>query len=478
MSPSFDPRITAYFGDAVLRAGFMPLPHLFLRHYRALGISANEAMFLLQVMESTWDLADPPRTVNDLANRMGVDARTIRRYTEAAVAAGLVELYEQFDDTGAQVENGYDLSPLFRRLAEFAPEPPLGGSARRRQLRAFPRQSDSGMQAGATSRALMTADKNDRRPPDRNVRRPVDHSVQGRQDHFVQEGRIESSGLKGELRISDHQDIKNADTSCISASMPLWGNRSASQPAGWSLRRNQPLTAPEIQATDDVLQRIGIDLPVRSHVCSTLAPDEAWTLWVYSLAKNWQTPLLITQVYDKTKRQPRAASDLPVRFDDVGRGLASLNPDVAEELLRIIAQHCPHGASATVAAALDPFWHEVGADVVQAVWSMMATLRGSPMTPCPNRGTMTAPEEGSGAKPDAELWSRVLAMLSSSVPRGEFDIWLRQTTLVEVDAEQAIVGTSNIFAREQVETSYRDTISQALAGVLGRPVHVQVVIAG
>src|SRR3712207_2134280 len=82
MSSQYDPRITTYFGDAVMRAGFIPIPHLFLRHYRALGLSANQAMFLLQIMEGAWDLAAPPRTVGDLAARMGVDSRTIRRYTE------------------------------------------------------------------------------------------------------------------------------------------------------------------------------------------------------------------------------------------------------------------------------------------------------------------------------------------------------------------------------------------------------------
>src|SRR3712207_3226852 len=109
MSREYDPRITAYFGDAVMRAGFMAVPHLFMRHYRQLGLSSTLAMFLLQIMESTWDYADPPRSTADLARRMGVDKRTIRKYSEEVASLGLLVLYDQFDASGAQIENGYDL---------------------------------------------------------------------------------------------------------------------------------------------------------------------------------------------------------------------------------------------------------------------------------------------------------------------------------------------------------------------------------
>src|SRR5690242_12052320 len=100
----FDPRITAYFGDAVLQAGFMPLPHLFLRHYRELGLSHVQAMFILQLMEIAWDVGSPPTNVTRLAARMGVTARTIQLYSQEVHELGLVEIYDQFDDSGSQVE--------------------------------------------------------------------------------------------------------------------------------------------------------------------------------------------------------------------------------------------------------------------------------------------------------------------------------------------------------------------------------------
>lgn len=131
----FDPRITAYFGDAVLRTGFMPLPHLFLRHYRQLGLSHLQAMFVMQLMEIAWDLGDPPTTVTKLSERLGVDRRTVQLCGRDVHRLGLVEIYDQWDEGGAQIENGYDLSPLFRRLAEYAPEPRLDGQIRSRRSR-------------------------------------------------------------------------------------------------------------------------------------------------------------------------------------------------------------------------------------------------------------------------------------------------------------------------------------------------------
>ncbi len=163
MTTSYDPRITAYFGDAVLRAGFMPVPHTFMRHYRQLGLTAIQAMFVLQLMESTWDLGDPPRTVGDLARRMGVDPRTIRKYSEEVAGLELIRLYDQFDASGAQVENGYDLSPLFHRLAHFAPEPALSGAPRQRHER-----GRAAEQRGAAESRLATPGSNDPPTPGSN----------------------------------------------------------------------------------------------------------------------------------------------------------------------------------------------------------------------------------------------------------------------------------------------------------------------
>src|SRR3712207_5737514 len=88
-------------------------------------------MFVLQLMETTWDLGEPPRTSRDFAQRMGVGTKAIQRYTSRIEALGLVKVSAQFDASGAQVENRYDLSPLFTRLATLVADRPCHQERRR-----------------------------------------------------------------------------------------------------------------------------------------------------------------------------------------------------------------------------------------------------------------------------------------------------------------------------------------------------------
>ena len=145
MNGQFDPRITAYFGDAVLQAGFMPVPNLFLRHYAQLGITTTQSMFLLQLMALAWDAVSPPVNMTMLAERMGVSRRAVQLISAELSAAGIVEIFDQYDDQGAQVENGYNLAPLFEQLAALAPARTPPGQLRQRRSR-VPHQNESATQ--------------------------------------------------------------------------------------------------------------------------------------------------------------------------------------------------------------------------------------------------------------------------------------------------------------------------------------------
>ncbi|MDP9314411.1 MAG: hypothetical protein M3R24_26625 [Chloroflexota bacterium] len=73
-------------------------------------------------------------------------------------------------------------------------------------------------------------------------------------------------------------------------------------------------------------------------------------------------------------------------------------------------------------------------------------------------------------------WSVILAELAHQLPQNEFATWLKDTWLIDLDSHQAIVGTSNIFARETLEGHYVAALRAALAHYLGYEVHVEVVI--
>ena len=75
-----------------------------------------------------------------------------------------------------------------------------------------------------------------------------------------------------------------------------------------------------------------------------------------------------------------------------------------------------------------------------------------------------------------QIWQAALGDLQLQLPRSEFDTWIKETTLVDLEDNQAIVGTPNIFAREKLEGRYVAPIQNTLNTILGYPVQVQVVI--
>lgn len=75
-----------------------------------------------------------------------------------------------------------------------------------------------------------------------------------------------------------------------------------------------------------------------------------------------------------------------------------------------------------------------------------------------------------------QIWQAALGDLQLQLPRSEFDTWIKETTLVDLADNQAIIGTPNIFAREKLEGRYVNSIRDTLHTILGYPVQIQVVI--
>ncbi|MBV9790343.1 MAG: hypothetical protein JOZ51_19285, partial [Chloroflexi bacterium] len=83
-------------------------------------------------------------------------------------------------------------------------------------------------------------------------------------------------------------------------------------------------------------------------------------------------------------------------------------------------------------------------------------------------------EAASPQSPD--VWQRALAQLRQQLPYGEFETWIKETSLIQVDEQQAIVGTPNIFARDKLTETYAPLIADTLRTLLGCPVQVAVVL--
>lgn len=472
VSGEYDSRITAYFGDAVLRAGFMPVPHLFMRHYRALGLNTPQAMFVLQVMESAWDLAEAPRTVGDLARRMDVDKRTIRKYSEEVEALGLITLYDQFDANGAQVENGYDLSPLFQRLARLAPEPSANHGFRRRQMR---REAMVVFQESLAPAPMIRPTPGPDDPPSGNGRSAtMDQAIPAGTDQTIMPPRNDRSALKRNARIPKNQnpcmmhDVQY-NHQLIETPQPV---------AGMSLRWQQSLSSADVQTSAALLQRMGVDNPVRDWIAQSLAPAEVWALRVYGMTKGWRTGLIVSQVYDKHTKKAQPAAVLTAQLDAVGRLLAALEPSLAEQLLVATIKHCPHTPDALEAElSLAEQVPEIRA-AVDALWHIIAELRGMPAQPLDRCSTasVAATVDASPARMQDHVWATALDTLEQQLPAFEFETWIKPTSLVLLEGTSAIVGVPNVFAREQLQRCYVESIGNALQSVIGCQVQVQFVI--
>lgn len=112
--------IRSYFGDRVLSAGFLAVPHLLRRHYRQIGLEEETFVFVLHLLAMVYDYADRPRSLADIAASMGKGHSTVRRYSSTLNQLGLVIIRERFRN-GMQLGNDYDLSPLWERLAGLEP---------------------------------------------------------------------------------------------------------------------------------------------------------------------------------------------------------------------------------------------------------------------------------------------------------------------------------------------------------------------
>src|SRR3712207_5974285 len=76
-----------------------------------------------------------------------------------------------------------------------------------------------------------------------------------------------------------------------------------------------------------------------------------------------------------------------------------------------------------------------------------------------------------------QVWRAALGELQVSLSPANFETWLKDTQLVEVDDNRYRISAPNGFARDWLDNRYRPLISQTLARVVGGSVQVEFVVA-
>src|SRR5687767_3218451 len=75
-----------------------------------------------------------------------------------------------------------------------------------------------------------------------------------------------------------------------------------------------------------------------------------------------------------------------------------------------------------------------------------------------------------------QVWRAALGELQVSLSPANFETWLRDTQLVDVDDQRFRIAVPNGFAKDWLETRYRSLISQTLARIVGYSVQVEFVV--
>jgi chromosomal replication initiator protein len=76
-----------------------------------------------------------------------------------------------------------------------------------------------------------------------------------------------------------------------------------------------------------------------------------------------------------------------------------------------------------------------------------------------------------------QVWRAALGELQVSLSPANFETWLRDTALVDVDENRFRISVPNGFAKDWLESRYRSLISQTLARIVGYSVQVEFFIA-
>jgi hypothetical protein len=474
VSGQFDPRITAYFGDAVLQAGFMPLPNLFLRHYRKLGLSHVQAMFVLQLMEIAWDLGSPPTTIAKLADRMGVTRRAIQAWSADLHALGLVDIYDQYDAGGAQIENGYNLAPLFQRLAEYAPVHEPTGQLRTRKERgrrgapaqpetvATPMNNRASPPVNGGSPSPMHEDSSApriamHRPPESTFTEPVQPDSRLKEESKKQTKRSKEKQQEQHVAVVGDQMTILTDLSTVS---------NGSEP-----------TTHEAERVHDLFRQAGINATVADAVSPTMDLAGCWTVLAYARSCELGAGWIASEIYDFKRRRPRPI-DLPRNYAMAGQQLAELPDDVGARLLGIVDQHCPQARADALAVCSEVF---SGQDhqwqlSFETLWAVMVEQRAKSAPP-----RMAAP--AAPVRSDAQhsgtgdpRWLALQNELARKVSPDDFHVWLEGLVLLDISDEVVVLGAPNVFVRDHVMSTFQALIVDLLSEIIGHAMRVEFAI--
>ena len=77
-----------------------------------------------------------------------------------------------------------------------------------------------------------------------------------------------------------------------------------------------------------------------------------------------------------------------------------------------------------------------------------------------------------------QLWQTVLGELQVRLSRTHYDNWMRQTTLVAFDEDEAVIAAANTFSASTLQSKFTPQVAKAISDIVGRPIRVRFTVLG
>ena len=433
--------LTARYGPTALAHGWAGVPTLLLEQRAALGLSAADALLVIDIL-SLWRGATPPAiATRTLAARMGCSAREIQRIVSRLRQVGLLLVTPVMDASGRQGANIYDPRPLLTAAAGIARLADATGDDER---------------TATTSKPAVAC-----RPPARAVSlRPVDSTpTAATQAPYTKDGAaVEGDTLAGRRMTPVSPLIKIEEKNSSSFRPPLPPTATVRDDE----RRNTPSTA-RVEDAENGADLIRTTIQALSVELGDAAPASSVTRALRLWREAGDTADDYLACLDEAAERTRARGSGIYRRDGAGghNGIPYLLAVLADILApddRTRPARGPAPGDATHGRATTAM--SAATEKASAGERSPAAASGTPAPSIRAAATeIELPETGSA------VWTAALRELAQDVTRENMAMWFAPLHVVDETAQCLTLASPTAFGAQWVDGRLRRCVERALARV-------------
>ncbi len=111
--------ITAAYGADLSTFGVTGIPNLLLKYYKAMGISDQEMMLLIQMLRLRNEEKNFHPAPEILSQYLSGDTDDVREALNVLQVKDMLAVTHYYDEAVDEIKTGYDFEPLFEKLSDF-----------------------------------------------------------------------------------------------------------------------------------------------------------------------------------------------------------------------------------------------------------------------------------------------------------------------------------------------------------------------